>query len=118
MWPLLALSAWVGAASADEIGGDAARGREIYEAVCAHCHTTDYDGKFGPGLRGVLERVDENWLDRWLKNPQAVIDSGDEYAVSLRESNEYGLTMPAIPAMQDPQARADVIAFLKTLRGD
>ncbi len=110
----LALAGW----AAPALAADAAHGREIFEAVCSHCHTTTYDDKFGPGLLDIMDRVDEAWLDRWLKNPQAMIDAGDEHAVALRKSNEWGLTMPTIPAMQDAASRADVIAWLKTLRGD
>ncbi len=97
-------------------GGDASRGREIFNAVCQYCHRADdYEEKFGPGLKGISERVTDEWLDRWLADPEGLIRSGDEYAKALRESNRWGLTMPIIPAMQDPKKRADVIAYLKTL---
>jgi len=97
-------------------GGDAVRGKEIFDTVCQYCHRADdYDEKFGPGLKGIGERVGDAWLDRWLADPEGLIRGGDEYAKALRESNRWGLTMPIIPAMQDPAKRADVIAYLKTL---
>ena len=39
----------------------------------------------------------------------------DEYAQTLKEGNEYGLAMPALPEMQDPEKRKDVIAYIKTI---
>ncbi len=113
-----ALALGLAGLSQPALAEDAAHGREIFDAVCAHCHTTTYDDKFGPGLLDIMDRVSEEWLDRWLQNPQAMIDAGDEHAVALRKSNEWGLTMPAIPEMRDPASRADVIAYLKTLRGE
>jgi len=98
----------------DTVAGDAAAGEAMFNLVCVHCHKNDYDDKFGPGLKGIMDRVDEAWLDRWLADPAEMIKT-DEHAKALHESNEYGMTMPSIPAMKDPQARANVIAYLKTL---
>jgi Cytochrome c2 len=103
------------AAAADLPEGDAGRGKMIYEQVCAYCHRLDYDEKFAPGLQGITERVSLEWLDTWLKNPNALI-AKDEYAKALHDSNEYGMAMPPIPDMKDDQKRADIIEFLKTLQ--
>lgn len=89
-------------------------GKALFEQVCAHCHNTNYDAKFGPGLAGILERRDETWVDAFLQNPAEMIRT-DEYAKTLRESNRYDITMPALPEMQDSQLRASVINYLKTL---
>ncbi len=94
---------------------DAEAGKAMFDMVCKYCHNSDYDDKYGPGLKGVMERVDEAWVDRWLLDPSAMVKT-DEYAKSLRESNNFDMTMPIIPAMKDPYARANVIEFLKTLR--
>ncbi len=95
--------------------GDATAGKAMFDMVCKYCHRSDYDDKYGPGLKGISERVDEGWLHRWLRDPSVMVKT-DEHAKALRESNAYNMTMPAIPAMKDPQARADVIAYLKTLK--
>jgi len=96
------------------MAADAKAGKVIFDAVCSHCHRTDYDDKFGPGLGGIKDRVSDAWLDAWLQDPEAMVKT-DEYAKALRESNDYGMTMPQIPAMKDPKSRADVIEYLKTL---
>ncbi|MES0372591.1 MAG: hypothetical protein ABUK11_09995, partial [Mariprofundaceae bacterium] len=70
-----------------------------------------------PGLKGVLERHNEKWLNQWLKSPEAFAKV-DETAADLITSNKYGLKMPTLPEMQSAQNRADMIAYLKTLKGD
>jgi len=98
---------------------DAARGAKTFEAICAHCHMITYDeSRIGaPGLKGVLERYDAKWLDQWLKSPEAFAKK-DETAKTLIDSNKYGVKMPTFPEMQDRQNRADMIEYLKTLKGD
>lgn len=89
-------------------------GKALFNQVCAHCHNTNYDAKFGPGLAGILERRSEAWVDAFLQNPAEMIRT-DEYAKTLRESNRYDITMPSLPEMQDAKLRANVMSYLKTL---
>jgi len=96
------------------IAGDAVAGKKIYDQSCTYCHKSDYDEKFGPGLAGIMERRDAEWVDKFLQDPAEMIKS-DEYAQSLKEGNTYNLTMPALPEMKDPAKRADVIEYMKTM---
>jgi len=98
---------------------DAARGAAIFGAICVHCHLISYEeSRMGaPGLKGVLERYDAKWLDQWIKSPEAFAKK-DETAADLLGSNKHGLKMPTFPAMQNDQKRADIIEYLKTLKGD
>jgi len=95
--------------------GNADKGKEIFNEICISCHTTDKVGKLGPGLKGITQRRDVEWIEKWIKSPQALIASGDLYARRLREDNKYGITMPTLPVMKNDDNRADIIAFLKTL---
>jgi len=94
--------------------GDAARGEQIYQA-CEDCHSLDKND-VGPRHRGVYGRRagsladydysdalksanivwNEETLDKWLTNPQAVAP-GSKMVFHL----------------ESPQDRADVIAYLK-----
>ncbi len=94
--------------------GDAGHGATIFAAQCAPCHALDHN-KAGPLLGGLdgrhagqaagfhysssLGAADIVWqpqtLDRWLTNPRADVP---------------GTRMPI--QVQDPQTRADVIAYL------
>ena len=70
-----------------------------------------------PGLRDITNRQDVKWINQWITNPSAFAKINST-AKALVDSNPYGLTMPTLPEMQDPQNRADIIAFLKTLEVD
>ncbi|HEY8521837.1 MAG TPA: c-type cytochrome [Gammaproteobacteria bacterium] len=121
---LLALAALLGApgAYASELQGDAARGEQVFmSSGCPACHavTNEDTGKVGPNLVGVVGRkagttpsllVTQSlknygviWtaetLDEFLANPSAVVP---------------GTAMGGI--LTDPQQRADVIAYLSTLK--
>ena len=95
----------------------AERGKGVFKSLCAHCHHITYDeSRIGaPGLKGVLERHSESWLNHWIRSPEAFAKV-DETAKDLIESNKFGLAMPTLPAMHDDNKRADVIAYLKTLQ--
>lgn len=95
--------------------GDADRGRALYAAKCAACHSLDYNGA-GPAHKGVFGRQagradgydyspalraskliwSEATLDRWLANP-----------ANLVPGQKMGITIP------DARERRDLIAYLK-----
>jgi cytochrome c len=97
--------------------GDPGRGKNLYQG-CQACHSIE-DNDLGPRHRGVVGRhagsvADYNYsqalknsgltwdaatLDRWLTNPTALVPGTKMYF-----------------KLDDPQARADVIAFLGQLK--
>jgi cytochrome c len=111
------------AAYAGDATGNAANGKELFMAnACATCHgvTREDDSKVGPNLVGVvgrkagttqslmgpsenLKKYGVTWsaetLDEFLANPNAKVP---------------GTAMVGLLA--DPQQRADVIAYLSTLK--
>jgi|GEM_PF-1293406 len=101
------------------IVGSAEAGSKIFENICSHCHRLDYQTSVvgAPGLRDITNRQDVKWINQWITNPSAFAKINST-AKALVDSNPYGLTMPTLPEMQDPQNRADIIAFLKTLEVD
>ncbi len=98
--------------------GDALQGRRLYQAYCTRCHAVD-ENKIGPAHRGVYGRLagsapgydystgltyaDFVWnartLDMWLKDPSAMVPW-----------QQMDFQVP------DPQERAHLIAYLKTLQ--
>jgi cytochrome c len=121
---LLALAALLAApaADADDAQGDAASGKELFmSSGCLACHgvTQEDNSKVGPNLVGVvgrqagtmpsllvtesLKKYGVTWsaqtLDEFLANPGAKVP---------------GTAMGGI--LTDPQQRADVIAYLSTLK--
>ena len=71
---------------------------DFYKKNCANCHTIGGGRLTGPDLKDVSQRKDRDWLIRFMMDPQAVIDSGDDYAQKiLRESRN--VPMPKLPGM-------------------
>ncbi len=75
-------------------------GKELYQANCAKCHMIDRK-MTGPALAGVRERwPDSTNLNAWIRNSQAFLATGDEYANNLYE--EYNKSpMQAFPNLSD-----------------
>ena len=111
---VVAASLAAGAALAAGPTGDPDRGEQLYQA-CTDCHSLD-NNDVGPRHRGVFGRKagslpdypysealkssnivwNEEALDRWLTNPQAVAPGARMFF-----------------HLDNPQDRADVIAFLR-----
>jgi cytochrome c len=101
----------------DTAPADAAHGKTLYQG-CQACHSID-DNDLGPRHRGVVGRRagslqdysysaalknsgltwDEPTLDRWLTNPSALVPGTKMFF-----------------RIDDAQARADIIAYLKELK--
>ncbi|TLU89866.1 c-type cytochrome [Dyadobacter sediminis] len=81
-------------------GGDAAKGEALFKNNCAQCHAVTEERVVGPGLKGASARHDFAWLSKWVRNSQAVIASGDPYAVKIY--NEYAKAqMTSFPNLSD-----------------
>src|ERR1017187_6130977 len=58
---------------------------KFFEENCTVCHTIGSGPLAGPDLKGVTQRRTRDQLIRFLRNPEAVINSGDPYAKHLLE---------------------------------
>jgi mono/diheme cytochrome c family protein len=98
--PNLVLAQDSTAAAAPAGGGDAAKGEALFKNNCAQCHAVTDERVVGPGLKGVSSRHDFAWLSKWVRNSQAMIASGDAYAVKIY--NEYSKAqMTSFPNLSD-----------------
>jgi cytochrome c len=104
-------------AGAIAMNGDAVHGKALYQG-CQACHSID-ENDLGPKHRGLVGRPaaniedysysaalkssgltwDEPTLDRWLTNPSALVPGTKMYF-----------------KIDDPQSRADIIAYLRELK--
>lgn len=80
-------------------GGDAAKGKEIFNTNCAACHKLDAKST-GPALRGVGDKYDKAWLYKWVRNSADLIKSGDAAAVKVFEENNK-VPMTPFPQLLD-----------------
>lgn len=95
-------------------GGDAAKGKSLFNANCGACHKLDKK-MTGPALRNVEQRLsdeqglDKAWLVSWIRNSSALIKSGDAYANKVYK--EYnGTAMTAFPQLSDADID-DILAY-------
>jgi mono/diheme cytochrome c family protein len=71
-------------------------GEKLFKSYCASCHSPGSNQLVGPGLAGVSDKYEREWLYKWIKNSQALIESGDADAVAVFEQYNKVL-MPAQP---------------------
>lgn len=58
-------------------------GKTLFDKYCAVCHSTTTKDMVGPGLAGVKDRHDNEWLTNWIHDPMKMVNSGDTKAVEL-----------------------------------
>lgn len=91
-------------------GGDPAKGKELFNSLCAACHKP-YSNGVGPALHGVTERREMEWLYKWIKNSQDLIKSGDQQAVALYEEWNK-VAMNAFPQLSN-QDIDDILSYVE-----
>ncbi|WP_459211409.1 c-type cytochrome [Aquimarina rhabdastrellae] len=97
------------AVAQDAPAGDAAKGKELFNSLCAACHKR-YKKSTGPALFGVTDRRDTEWIYSWVKNSKAMIDAGDADAIAIFE--EYKKTpMNAFPQLSNTDID-NIIAYV------
>lgn len=92
-----------------------ANGKFLFEDWgCKSCHAIgnqyNQDATKGPDLKGVFQRRNADWLKKFTKDPQAMIDSGDKDAVEMHK--KYGTVMKKFK-MADNEWN-DIFEFLKS----
>ena len=111
------------AAYADGIKGNAANGKELFMGnTCPTCHSVikGDDLKIGPNLVGVVGR--KAGSPKRLMGPTenlikyGVIWTAETLNEFLANPNAKAPGTPMIGILTDPQQRADVIAYLSTLK--
>ena len=79
-------------------------GEKLFKQNCASCHKSNTKQFVGPGLQGMRERQNDDWIIRWTRNSKELIESGDAYAIEI--FNKFNKTpMPPQP-LQDEEIMA------------
>jgi len=94
-----AATATPAAAPATTSGGDAVKGKDIFNTNCAACHKLDAKAT-GPALRGVGSKYEKAWLYKWIHNSADLIKSGDAAAVKVFEENNK-IPMTGFPQLSE-----------------
>jgi mono/diheme cytochrome c family protein len=93
------------------------KGPALYQKVCSACHTIGGGKKIGPDLKGITSRQEpkQNWLVRWIQEPDKVLAEGDSYATQLMQKHD-NFPMPNY-GISEAQAK-DILAFIAAKSGD
>src|SRR3954462_4457501 len=96
-------------ASAQNGKGDAAKGKEVFEANCGLCHNADSEeDKVGPGLKGISKKGAHKLSDG--------TEHKDHSAATLRKQVvDGGGSMPPVGGGLSDKEVDDVVAYLMTL---
>jgi mono/diheme cytochrome c family protein len=90
---------------------DTAAGEALFKANCAACHKL-YKKAVGPALYQVGDKYERDWLYRWVRNSQELVQAGDAQAVAI--FNEYNQSvMTAFPALSNADID-NIIAYTYT----
>ncbi len=71
-------------------------GEKLFKSYCASCHSPGANMLVGPGLAGVYDKYEREWLYKWIKNSSTLIATGDAQAVAVYEQYNK-VIMPAQP---------------------
>ena len=71
---------------------EAALGKLNFESKCVACHSVGQGRKLGPDMVGVTKRRTEEWLTRWLRSPDKMLESDPDAKAMLTE-----YTTPPMP---------------------
>jgi nitrite reductase (NO-forming) len=66
---------------------DAVAGKLAFESKCLACHSVGQGRKLGPDLAGVTKRRGDDWLSKWLKSPEKMLEADADAKAMLKESN-------------------------------
>lgn len=96
--------------------GDEEAGAELYAAQCRGCHTVS----IAPTLRGVADRPIASVADFGGYSPALKAKSGETWTAKnlhafLAAPAAFAPGTRMVMAVPDPQARADVIAYIRSL---
>jgi cytochrome c2 len=98
----------------DHIDPGVLRGKVIFRDQCQSCHLIDRES-FGPALGSVTKRHPDEWLEEFIRNSTAVIESGDDYAIYLYERFDQKVMVP-MPFLTDDDI-SDVLDYIALASG-
>lgn len=78
---------------------DIKEGESIFKQSCTACHAVERD-VIGPALKGATDRFEMDFLIKWVRNSQALVQAGDPLAVELFETHNK-IVMPAFVTLTD-----------------
>ena len=88
---------------------DIEKGEKLFKQNCTACHMMSEAKLVGPGLKGVTDKYEKEWLIKWIRNSQELVASGDERAIKIFE--EYNKSVMNSFDFSDDEF-SDLLAYL------
>jgi mono/diheme cytochrome c family protein len=85
-------------------------GEQVFNTTCFACHTIGGGRLVGPDLAGVHDKRSQEWLERFVKSSQSMINDGDAEAIALFE--EFN-RMPMPDAMLTDEQVRQVLSYIE-----
>jgi nitrite reductase (NO-forming) len=93
-------------ASATPTEPGAVQGKLAFESKCLACHSVGQGKKLGPDVAGVTRRRTDQWLTRWLKAPEKMLETDAAAKAMLKEYNN-------VPLPNQNLSEAEIAQYLK-----
>ena len=85
---------------------EAIAGKQAFESKCLACHSVGEGKKLGPDVAGVTKRRSKEWLARWMKEPDKMLQTDADAKAMLKEYNN-------IPMPNQNLTDAEIKQYLK-----
>lgn len=116
----LGLVAAMALSAGSAYAGDAANGEAVFNKKCKACHTADQGGKHkvGPNLFGIAgaNAGTTDFARYKVLNGTSIVWTDENLDKFLADPDGFAGGKTKMKALDDAAARADVIAYLKTLK--
>jgi cytochrome c551/c552 len=89
-------------------------GKELFTNTCTACHSIGKGVVVGPDLKDITKTLPEDWLIKWIKGSQAMVEANDPKAVEI--FNKFNLIPMPDQTLSDAEIKA-VLAYIKTESG-
>jgi nitrite reductase (NO-forming) len=75
---------------------EAVKGQLAFQSKCLACHSIGQGKKLGPDLAGVTKHRSVDWLTRWLKEPEKMLQTDADAKALLKEYNNIPMPNQAL----------------------
>jgi mono/diheme cytochrome c family protein len=118
MFAALLVAAWLIGSQSASVPGVASvayaqpapqEGVKLYQQYCVSCHTVGGGRLVGPDLKGVTERRSQEWLVRFITEPEQM---RKDDPIAIANLKQFGIPMPRL-GLTEQQVTA-LLAYFKT----
>lgn len=106
---LLVAASGLGLPSVAQAQSSPEEGGKLYQQYCVSCHTVGGGRLVGPDLKGVTERRSQEWLVRFITEPDQM---RKDDPIAIANLKEFGVPMPRL-GLTEQQVTA-LLAYFKT----